>query len=60
MERQFLRAVVAGAAICSAPVTLAQGEERHRIKLPYIPYHKFIEQPWQKELKDKLLTICMH
>lgn len=46
------------AAAMLVPCNSAACEEKHKVKMPYIPFHKYIERPWQTELKEKMEGVC--
>eukprot|EP00347_Sterkiella_histriomuscorum_P022197 403331334 len=33
-------------------------EEKYKVKMPYIRYHKFLDQPWEEVMKLKLQNLC--
>jgi hypothetical protein len=55
----FLRALLPSSLFLYNRPYTSDCEENHNIKMPYIPYHKFIRQPWQTEMREKLMDVCL-
>ena len=55
----FLRALLPSSLLLYKRQYTSECEENHKIKMPYIPYHKFIKQQWQTEMREKLLEVCL-
>jgi len=58
IKRQLLASLAASGLCWRADESHC--DERHRIKMPYASYHKFVEKEWQAEFRHKLEDLCTH